>query len=189
MNVYDFDKTIYDGDSTIDFYLFELKRNPKVLFNFPKQILGFVLYKVKIFSKEKYKSYFYSYFKKIKDIDKEMTLFWKENKFKIKKWYINQHEESDVIVSASAEFFLKKIKAHLNVDIIASEVDKSTGKCLSKNCFAEEKVERFRKKYGAKAIKSFYTDSLSDLPLARIAEEFYLVKKDKIIKQEKRSCL
>ena len=27
MNVYDFDKTIYDGDSTADFYLFSLKRH------------------------------------------------------------------------------------------------------------------------------------------------------------------
>ena len=27
MNVYDFDKTIYDGDSTLDFYLFSLKKN------------------------------------------------------------------------------------------------------------------------------------------------------------------
>lgn len=31
MNVYDFDKTIYAGDSTIDFYLFCLKRQPAIL--------------------------------------------------------------------------------------------------------------------------------------------------------------
>ena len=29
MNVYDFDKTIYDGDSTADFYLFSLRRHKK----------------------------------------------------------------------------------------------------------------------------------------------------------------
>lgn len=29
MNVYDFDKTIYDGDSTADFYIFSLKRHKK----------------------------------------------------------------------------------------------------------------------------------------------------------------
>lgn len=27
-NIYDFDKTIYDGDSTVDFFLFCLKREP-----------------------------------------------------------------------------------------------------------------------------------------------------------------
>ena len=26
MNVYDFDRTIYDGDSTIDFYLYSIKK-------------------------------------------------------------------------------------------------------------------------------------------------------------------
>lgn len=31
MNVYDFDKTIYYGDSTADFYLFCLKRHKKIL--------------------------------------------------------------------------------------------------------------------------------------------------------------
>ena len=31
MNVYDFDKTIYDGDSTADFYLFSLGRHKKIL--------------------------------------------------------------------------------------------------------------------------------------------------------------
>ena len=30
MNVYDFDKTIYYGDSTADFYLFCLKRHKKI---------------------------------------------------------------------------------------------------------------------------------------------------------------
>ena len=30
MNVYDFDKTIYDGDSTMHFYLFCLRRHPRI---------------------------------------------------------------------------------------------------------------------------------------------------------------
>ena len=37
MNVYDFDGTIYDGDSTVDFFLHALKRNPSVLLHLPKQ--------------------------------------------------------------------------------------------------------------------------------------------------------
>lgn len=39
MNVYDFDKTIYYGDSTADFYLFCLKRHKKILTLAPS-ILG-----------------------------------------------------------------------------------------------------------------------------------------------------
>lgn len=48
MNVYDFDGTIYNGDSTIDFFLYALKRNPSVLRYLPKQVWGFVLYGIKV---------------------------------------------------------------------------------------------------------------------------------------------
>ena len=31
MNVYDFDKTIYKGDSTLDFYFFCLRKKPIII--------------------------------------------------------------------------------------------------------------------------------------------------------------
>ena len=37
MNVYDFDKTIYLDDSSVDFYKFNLKRNPKLIKFWPRQ--------------------------------------------------------------------------------------------------------------------------------------------------------
>ena len=36
MNVYDFDETIYDGDSTVDFVKYSIIHQPKVLIYFPK---------------------------------------------------------------------------------------------------------------------------------------------------------
>ena len=39
MNVYDFDKTIYRGDSTKDFYFFLLRRHPVLIRYLPKQIM------------------------------------------------------------------------------------------------------------------------------------------------------
>lgn len=38
MNVYDFDNTIYDGDSSIDFYFFVLRKKPSIIFLLPKQL-------------------------------------------------------------------------------------------------------------------------------------------------------
>ena len=35
MNVYDFDGTIYDGDSTLDFWYFCLKKHPQILLYLP----------------------------------------------------------------------------------------------------------------------------------------------------------
>lgn len=47
MNVYDFDGIIYDRDSTVDFYIYALKKHPSLLRYAPKQIEGFVLYAMK----------------------------------------------------------------------------------------------------------------------------------------------
>ena len=46
MNVYDFDKTIYDGDSTADFYIFSLKRHKKILLLAPSLIGAFLKFYV-----------------------------------------------------------------------------------------------------------------------------------------------
>lgn len=59
MNVYDFDKTIYEGDSTIDFYLFCLKKYPQILKYLPKQILGMLKYKIKSINKTQFKEDFF----------------------------------------------------------------------------------------------------------------------------------
>ena len=48
LNVYDFDKTIYDGDSSIDFYLFCLKRKKSIILLLTKQVFAMILYKLKI---------------------------------------------------------------------------------------------------------------------------------------------
>lgn len=37
MNVYDFDGTIYDGDSSVDFFLYALKRMPSLIRYAPRQ--------------------------------------------------------------------------------------------------------------------------------------------------------
>lgn len=53
MNVYDFDHTIYKGDSTINFYLFCLKNNFIIVRNIPKQLFGMILYMAKKLIKHK----------------------------------------------------------------------------------------------------------------------------------------
>ena len=55
INAYDFDETIYDGDSSVDFYFYCLKRNKKVLLQLPIQLWGFLLYKLKITDKTRMK--------------------------------------------------------------------------------------------------------------------------------------
>lgn len=182
MNVYDFDKTIYAGDSTLDFYFFSLKKSPMLIRFLPIQIIGFIKYMFGMYSKLQFKEKFYSFLKGIKDVDSMVELFWNENQDKIKDWYLKSKEESDVIISASPEFLLNTICRRIGIKhLIASEVNKNTGICEGENCYGEEKVLRFKKYFEKGEIKKFYSDSLSDAPISLMASERYIVSGNNIL--------
>ena len=76
MNVYDFDRTIYDGDSTIDFYLYSIKKHPVILRCLPRQLISIIKYKLKLINKTEMKEGFYVFFRMIPDIDYDIDMFW-----------------------------------------------------------------------------------------------------------------
>ena len=63
---------------------------------------------------------------------------------------------------------------------MASVVDKKTGRYSGINCWGQEKVRRFYERFENGKIDSFYSDSYSDAPLAKISKQAYIVKNDKI---------
>jgi len=177
VNVYDFDNTIYKGDSTLDFYFFCVKKKPIILKYLPVQIGGYIAYKAKIVEKTIFKTKFFSFIKGIESIDKMVKLFWDYKQNNIKNWYIEKKLEDDVIISASPEFLLKEICIRLKIDnLIASDVDSKTGRFLSENCYGIEKVMRFSKEFPDGVIDEFYSDSYSDLPMAKISKKAFIVK-------------
>jgi HAD superfamily phosphoserine phosphatase-like hydrolase len=176
MNVYDFDGTIYDGDSSVDFFLYALKQKPSLLRYIPRQAWGFLLYGMKRISKTELKEYFFSFLSGI-DTEKLTEDFWNQNQYRIYKWYLEQQQPDDIIISASPEFLLKPICQRLGIQhLIASTVDAQSGKFSGENCRGEEKVQRLAKEYHVTRIDNFYSDSHSDLPLAQIANRAFLVK-------------
>jgi phosphoserine phosphatase len=132
MNIYDFDGTIYDGDSTIDFYLYCLKRYFKVLLALPHAILGALLFLFGIINRTNFKQRFFYFVRHLSCIDDTVAAFWCENERKIKRWYLVQKQDTDIIISASPEFLLQPICDKLGVSLIASRVDKYTGFFLAK---------------------------------------------------------
>lgn len=181
MNVYDFDNTIYSGDSTMDFYLFCLKRHKKILLYLPSLIWAFIKYYVlKIGNKTQFKETMYR-FVRYCDIESDINEFWQIHIKKIKSWYIEQKDNSDVIISASPEFLLSPLKQILNINIIASKVNKHSGKYDGINCYYDEKVRRFYKQYPDGVIDKFYSDHYSDEPLAKIAKSAYIVNGEIIL--------
>ena len=178
MNVYDFDKTIYNGDATLDFWRFCLRRSPGVWLALPWQLLSAARYALQIWEKTRFKEGFYCFLPYVKNVDKAVEDFWRQQEQKLYPWYLAQKTGEDVVISASPEFLLSPICEKLGVHaVIASRVDKHTGKYTGKNCYGEEKPKRFARQFPLAAVDGFYTDSLSDLPMLLAAQRGYLVKK------------
>ena len=132
------------------------------------------------------KEHFYLFLKYIKDIDMEIDSFWDTHYHNIKNFYIIKDHKNDIIISASPEFLLMPLKDKLKVkDIIASRVNKYNGKTTGLNCHDYEKVNRLNEKYKNYHVINAYTDSYkSDYPILELADNKYLVKKNKIIKTD-----
>ena len=179
--LYDFDGTIYDGDSSVDFVLFCFKKEPKLLKYLPKIILAALKYKFKIITKKEMKEIFFSFLKDIKNVDKLLKGFWKIHEKNIKEFYKSKNHDKDIIISASPKFLLEPIaKKYKVVDLFGSPIDKKTGKYDGENCHGEEKVRLFKEKYKKAEILEMYTDSKHDLPLIKLAKKGYLVVRDDI---------
>ena len=198
INGYDFDGTIYDGDSSVDFYFYCLKKNKTILLCLPIQLYGLLLYILGIKDKTFFKEKFFSFLKKINNVDDYIKDFWKDKIKNIKSWYLEQKKPSDIIISASPEFLLKPLEKILKIKVIATKVDKNTGKFNSLNCHDYEKIKRYEQETKKKNnINKFYSDSIkADRPLLEYAKEAYLVRKNKIekinlenIKEEKSNGL
>ncbi len=179
-NVYDFDKTIVYPDSTEQFFRHCLRRHPALLRYTPWQLAGFFRYHFQQrFSKTQAKAEFYRFLRGLPDWQAEVALFWQEPHMRLKPWYLAQTKPDDIIISASPEFLLRPVVCdRLGLRLIASRVDPLSGHTTGENCHGEEKVRRLHETLGEVEIDAFYSDSLSDAPLARLAREAYLVKGD-----------
>ena len=184
MNVYDFDQTIYQNDSSVDFYKYCLSCYPEIARLWPKQINAFVRYQSgehNNIRKTEMKSVFFSYVARIDDIPEMVRTFWNIHENGIKQWYVDQQREDDLIISASPEFLLKDICGRLGIKhLIASDVDPNTGHFLRPNCHDYEKVRLIKKVADLSQIDAFYSDSYSDSPLAVFAKKAYIVKGNEI---------
>ena len=186
MNVYDFDHTIYDGDSSVDLYFYCLRRNPGVLRALPRQLAGTLGYygtrksRRTVEGKTAFKEAVYTYFSAVRDMDETVEDFWDSHIQRVKLWYILQRRPEDVIISASPAFLIGPACERLGIrHQLSSNVGPATGLYIGLNCHGEEKVRRFREQFGQAQIDEFYSDSLSDTPLARLAERAFLVKGDR----------
>ena len=179
MNVFDFDGTIYDGDSTKDFFMYCLKNYKIKSHIFPVMWYG-AGFGLRIVKKKTFKQKLLSFVAKIDDIDKAVLDFWQINKKKIKKFYMEMKQDTDIIISASPEFLLKPICDELGVTMLGTRVSNKTGLFDGENCHGQEKVRRLAELNPDAEIEEFYSDLYCDTPLARLAKKAYIVKGEKL---------
>lgn len=186
MNVFDFDNTIYDGESFVDLFIMVLKRDPTLLKNVPHMVSGVIQYKAGTLRLEtafaKYSKFFEEYVVTLKDLDSLVTDFWDTHMHKIKPFYDDVRSEDDLVISASPEIVIAEICRRIGIkNYIGSQLNEKTGQ-LGRVCFREKKIEAFFERYPDGKIDSLYTDSMHDKPLMDISENVYFVKGNTITK-------
>lgn len=181
MNGYDFDKTIYDGDSFTAFYFYTLVKRPFLFLIFPVQALLVFFHVLKLISKKKIKELLMFNLKFFKNKERLVEAFWNKNIINMKDWYLKQRKEDDIIISASPYFLVKCACKKLGIkNVIATDMDINTGKINGKNCWGEEKTVRFEEQFKNIELERFYSDSMSDMPMMKKSKKGFFVSGDKI---------
>ena len=183
MNVYDFDNTIYDGESVFDFFLFCVKKEKRLILYFPMLLKNLFRYKA---GKLTIDGLYEEASKLTKEVirnrehaDAYISEFWSINARKLKKEFLDKLKSDDVIITASPVILIKAISDQLKTEnIIGSRIDLDTGR-MEFACFRQNKIIAFNEAYPNAVIDEFYTDSLNDMPLAELAKKAYLVKHGK----------
>lgn len=180
MNVFDFDGTLYDGDSTLDFWLYSLRKYPWCIRSLPRQVFSFALFSIGMLDRESFKRAFYSFLRHIPDLPYAVDQFWDNSERKIRQDVLAHASDGDLVVSASPDFLVQEMCQRLSLKLIASRINPQTGELLSRNCRGEEKVRRLRTA-GFDSFDEGYTDSIVDTPMMNLADRAFLVTAHGII--------
>lgn len=184
MNVYDFDNTVYDGESTFDFFLYCLRRRPKLVhFLFPV-VSGLLRYKMRLVSRADFAALaqknMFGMLRLCPDYQTLVERFWDANMRKIKPFYRERKQTDDVIMTASFDFLIEPCLVRLGVKhAVCSSADLEAGK-VTRLCFRENKPILFDELFPDAKADAFYTDSLNDLPMLKHASRGYYVRGNRV---------
>lgn len=176
MNVYDFDETVFEGDSEERF------------FKYLKTIPGFRLVRMKFrfwefFSKKLgwmdrtvARQIQYSFLKRVPDIDAMLEDYWDMAIKYMKPWYLEVKRPDDIIASGTPAFLMIPAIKRLGLTgLVATDMDKKTGKITGHFAVDKYKLEYFKLKYDSTKIDKFYSDAYSDHFLADVAKQAWFI--------------
>lgn len=175
MNVYDFDGTIFPTNCSVGFCIWCMNRHPKLWFTFfPKAIKNLILWKQGKIPEYLMLRRLFGYLMLVDDFDVQIKQYWDKNEKKIAKWYLAQKKPDDLIISASPTCIIGPIANRLGVNFMATDYDREFGVFVNSMMYAKEK-SKYIIAHDFPMIDNFYSDSLTDTPLALCAEKAHLV--------------
>lgn len=179
MNGYDFDDTIYRGNSMRRFSVFCTLRLPYLVLYLPVLLVAFLLRGLRILTKNAYLLLLEGFVVFVPHVQRFVNKFWDKNMCRIKQWYLDQRRDDDVVVSATPYFVVGEACRRLGLKCIATDLSTNC-KLRGKHCHGKYKVQYFREQTGGAELNAYYSDSHSDAPMWKYARHGYLVKGDKV---------
>lgn len=183
MNLYDFDDTIYDGDTTKDIILYSLKK-------YPSKVIKSLLKAKKLYSQYKKGQIKFKFVKEaalsflfdIDNLNDYITKFVLSHMDRIKPYYLKQRRTDDIVISASYELWIVPFCHRLGIkNVIATRVD-DYGKIIGENCKGMEKINRLRATMpNVKIDYAFSDDIKNDLPMLQYAKKGFIIKGNNIL--------
>ena len=179
MNGYDFDNTILHGNSTRRFAFFCTARLPYLVLFVPLIAIASILRVLHIISMNRYLHTLEWFIALVPNVDKYVVKFWDKNMKHIKPWYLEQRRDDDIVISASPYFIVEEACKRLGIACIATDLD-TRARLHSAHVYGKRKVAMFQSVYEDKPLASYYSDSMTDVPMFQFAERGYYVKGHKV---------
>lgn len=189
MKAFDFDNTIYRGESSIDLAVYMIRTNKKIILYLPMIFTNLVKYKLCMIGRKEMEIILNDFCQAVMgDKDEAAEIidrFWRTHAHKLNRRILKLIRPEDIIITAGPDILINGIRNRLHTDhIISSEVDLDSGRFTYLN-FKDNKVKRYKEIYGDTPIDVFYTDSYNDRALMEISNQVFLVKKGVPLKQIK----
>ena len=175
MKVYDFDETMFTGDSEDRFfdYIFHQKGFFWYHLNFQWWSL---LLKLKIINKTKARQGQYMFLRKIKNLDEVLEAYWDTVMKYMKPWYMAVKDPEDIVASGTPAFLMVPAMKRLGLKhLVATDMDEHTGKINGMFAIGPYKLDNFKKYFSLDVIDEFYSDAWSDHYLAECAKKAYVI--------------
>ncbi len=186
MNIYDFDDTIYDGDTGIDIIKYSLIRHPFLtLRSLFKAAMLYKKYRNKEIELDLLKENLLKFVFQIKNHKEYINKFVESHMKNIKPWYKERQTDNDILATASYDLWIDLFAKNIGIKHVICTKTDDNGCIVGKNCKGEEKVIRLKKEYPKKKFVCAYSDSAADIPILELADKAYVVEGNELLKYKK----